>query len=667
MKRVIVIVLTAILVLILGIGVYYRIKITKLSIEKVLPADAMCYLRISDIEKSLEEFKTTQLWRNVRDINVELLLEKSGLTEDNIEQYRNFKSEFFGFMTELLFDNFFGQEIALALYPCKIDTVEDPDALLDIASNIILVTRIKTEVKFIEFISKAYNKFGQKFQIREEEYRGHQLTIIEPAGKINIAYVKIKDLLVIGVGEKAARSCLDVIGKDRRSLAQDKVYISTRSSLPVASQTIAFGNLESLFSNLRQLINAIPEGKPEDKKEIMAQKAQMLKTFDETAGLKTIGAASVSGRIEEFQTTLFFDKSKMDPFFAKAYSFKPQKNSTINFVPKEIIGYQWSNCFDAEMQWESLQRQLSMNSEALPQDKKPADITAGIDDVLGMSLEHDIIPALGNEIGGMLLNINLEGPIPIPELVFFVKLNDISVIEKLIKSLVEKTVFSLQSEDYKNTHIKYILLPFGNSLQPGYCCLLDEYLLIATRRESLRKSIDALTEKSMSLLANKDFQAVNFALTDENNAVFFLKTEALLNKIRHICEWGVSWYSLMAANLEAYQQKAEQDLDNLETAIRIKEQELELLRANAALQANIEVKEEEINLAKKNLEEMEQTLEDMTQKSPAGKMDVSLIRLYLDELVYPVLDGLKSHKAFGVRSIFSENMLITESFSKTEE
>ena len=57
----------------------------------------------------------------------------------------------------------------------------------------------------------------------------------------------------------------------------------------------------------------------------------------------------------------------------------------------------------------------------------------------------------------------------------------------------------------------------------------------------------------------------------------------------------------------------------------------------------------------------------MIHKSPVGKMDFALIKLYLDEVFYPILDGLMRGKATGSKTIFSENMLETQSFTKTEE
>lgn len=686
MKRIVSVVLAVVLVLALGIGIYYYKIIARLPIEKIIPEGAVAYVRISDIEKGLQEFKSTRLWRNIRDIEIELLLEKSGLSQEEIVKYDMLKSELFRSAAELLLDKFFGQEIALALYPDKTGTF-DLEKMPALASNIILVTRLKPEAEFIEFISKLCSKFGQKMQIKHEEYKGRQVTIVELADEVNIAYVKIRDLLVVGLGKKGAFACLDVVAKDKAAFSQDEAYILTGAQLPRQAQTIAFGNLKLLLSNIKQALDKIPESK-----EItLEQKAKILESFDKTAGLKTVGFSSISGKISRDKIVMTFDKTGMDLVLARSYSFKPQKNSTIDFVPKDIIGYQWNNCFDAKLNWDSFKQELSKTPERFPQGASPEEIIAGIEQALGMNIEYDIIPALGNEMGGFLSDINLNGPVPVPELLLFVKIKDKTAIEKVIGTLSEKNNLLMRSEEYKNVSIKYISLPFGKTLQPGYC-FLNEYLLISTGTKLLKGSIDTLSGESMSLLANKDFRAVDFGLTDENNAVFFLKTDRLLLKIREICEWGFAWASLMSANLEAYQGRAKQYLDDLRANIQIKEQDLKWVKTNSqslkegignlqsqgldvssrqreldTLQAKIEKTEEEITQAKKELEEKEQEFQNMIQNSPVARIDLTLVRLYLDEAVYPILDGFETIKAMGSRSVFSEDMLTVHSFSKSEE
>ena len=190
------VIIVSVLALVLAAGIIYKLTITKLPVDKVLPGGAIAYIQISDVEKQINEFKNTRLWKNIRKIDIEMLMGKGGATKDQIERYKTSKSEMTSFLGSLVIDKYFGKEIAIAMYPTEIKEIS-PDTGLDFSSNLILVTRIKPETDFIEFLSKILNKFGQKYEITEENHNGRKITIVKLNGKVSLAYVRIKDLLVI--------------------------------------------------------------------------------------------------------------------------------------------------------------------------------------------------------------------------------------------------------------------------------------------------------------------------------------------------------------------------------------------------------------------------------------------------------------------------------------
>jgi hypothetical protein len=686
MKKTIIVVLVIALVVSLGLGIFYKIKIARLSIENVLPEDVMLFVRISEIEKSLQEFQSTQLWSNIKDIDIELLLEKSGLTKDEVERYRRFKTEFFHSLAEMFIDNFFGQEVAVAVYPTE-TTAGGTDSLFELGSNIILVTRLKPEAQFINFLNKLLNKFGQKVQTKYERYKNYQITLVELNDQVKLGYVKIKDLLIIGLGKKAASICIDVFSKERAALTEDKDYNFIMSQFSRSAQTIAYVNLESFIAILRLLI----EFGLQSAESTAVQKRQILASFDKMAGLKTAGFASVAEKISQTKMLITFDKTQMPGPIKKMYSFQPLENKSIDFVPKNIIAYSWNNCFSAKSSWNELLQELEQNREQFSQTPATEEIVSGLEEQLGMSIEDDIIPALGNEVGGFLYDINLDSPIPIPELVLFIKIEDVSTIENVLVNITQRYNVLIKQEEYKGTNIKYIAFATGVDAQPAYC-FLDDYLLISTKRTLLKESVRTFHDKSLSLVTHRDFQAVNYGLTDKNNSIFFLRTDMLILKIRRICGWGVSWLSLLSKDIEGYQQKIEQDLDNLRAIIQIEKQEIKWLQTNVRLlqeevaniksqdleiseqrsaeieklENKIKTKETKVTLTKKDLEKKEKELADLKKRSLSEATNLALVQLYLNEIVYPILDGLGANKAIGSRSVLSENMCVLQSFSKFE-
>ncbi|NQS99792.1 MAG: DUF3352 domain-containing protein [Candidatus Omnitrophica bacterium] len=688
MKKIVVIVSIVLVVSGIGAAIVYKLQgPKKLPIEKILPEQAMFYLQMSEIEKSLEEFKTTQLWWNIQQIDLELLLQKSGLTEQDLAQFNEFQAKYIRFLPGLLWE-FFGQEVACAIYPFEISSFEDPRALLEAASSFVLVTRLRPEAEFIELLTKVFDKFDRQVQIRDKKYKDYEVNLVALTDQLDLVFASVEDLLVIGLGEPAVFACLDVASGDQPALTHDKQYILTRSRLSQDAQTIGYGNLELLFSNVKQVLSSIPATQEED----ITKKAQALKQFEKSTGLETIGLSSSLEKVAQTKAVVLFDKAKMDPDLAVLYSFKPQKNNSISFVPKDVIYYQWSNCLDAELSWDNFQQQLAEQRQHLPPGAPQfSNIFSGIEQELGQDIENDIIPAMGNETGGFLADINMDGPFPIPEILFFLKVKDQAVFETALDTLTAKNTLPMRSEMYKDINIKYVSLPFGKGFQPGYC-FLDDYLLIACSQKLLKQSIDASSNQSLCLTANQDFQAVDFGLTKENNGIFFFKTATFFSKIRQICDWGVDWASLMKTNLVAAQRMAEQQLESYKGAIQAQEQELRWQEASlealkekvkelesggqdsshqqqevSILQAKLDNRKEEIALARKDLEAKQQEFSVNLVESPVQTMDLELIKLYLDEAIYPILDGLSSYKATGMRTRFERDMVTSESFQKMEE
>lgn len=667
MKRTILAVISTVLILAL-VFVIYRTFIYKLPIEEVIPAGPIFYMRVCDVEKNFEKFKVAQLWGNIKNIKVELLMKESGATEEQISQYKKLKTKLSRFTSGFLLNEFFGNEVALAIYPTNMEEL-NANTLLNIASDFILVTRIKTRAEFIEFISTLSSKFGNKIvNTKFEKYNGYEIAIIDLSDELSISYIKVKDLLVIGLGKKAVYACLNVVTKKSVPLSQDKDYKSAIRDLPKKTQVISYQNFSLLYSGLKQFLDlAVQNNMIPSQKQV-----QITEDLNKLSGFKTAVYVSEAGEVIKNKLVFTFDKYRIDPIFMKTYSVRPQENRTLKFVPKNIIGYHWTNCFDAEFSWDQFMLNLPKMPEQESKGPAVASIITNIENRLGINIEQEVIPWLGNEIGIFLADIETGSIFPIPKILFFVKINDPAGAENIMQALAKKNDIPMQSEDYKGKTIKYVFLPFAASLQPGYC-LLDDYLLISSTRQLLRETIATSVNEDLSLVKNEEFNAVDFGLTGENNAITFIDTDLLLTKMQAIGEWIIGWMPLITANYEMQQKKLKQNLYELELAIQKEESQLKYLRSQAppeetelaTLQAEIKAREQETNLAKKDLQERRQIYEQMCEKSP--KKRLRLIGLYLTEAVFPILEGLKINKATGSRTIFGENHIQIHSFCKTVE
>src|SRR3989338_10114957 len=193
MKKVLIIVAVVIAIAAAGIGFYfYQNNLNKLAIEEILPQGALAYVRFSDIEKRWTEFKSAKLWRNIRAIDIPMLMEKSGVTPKEIEAsgYPTLKKIISDPNTSMLFMKFFGREAALGLYPLEIKEFK-PDNWKDVASSMVMVVRLSPDMQVAETMSSLMKELDPAVQLTTEEYKKHKITLIEiPKNKIKVGYVR---------------------------------------------------------------------------------------------------------------------------------------------------------------------------------------------------------------------------------------------------------------------------------------------------------------------------------------------------------------------------------------------------------------------------------------------------------------------------------------------
>ena len=656
--------------------VFYGILSKPTAIESVIPSNAVVFVKVSDVDKQVKDLEASKLWKNIKNIDIEMLMEKSGVQKEQIDNFKTTKAELSGFFGGLVLDKYFGKEIALAIYPSQVKDAS-PEAFLEGVSGVTLITRVKPEANFIDLISKVFNKVGKKYDVSEENYNGKKITVIKVDDKVSLAYVKIKDLMVIGIGKKAAISCCDVADKKAVSLAQDKNYIAAMSKFPKGADVVAYGNMELVVSGLRQFANSVMKSFKGEQGTQQQAADNMNKAFDMYSGFKTLTYARYPGKVVKERFVLNIDKPKLMPFFKDFYSMAPRKSAALKLAPEKTIYYAWET-YDFKSYWNYMKSELEKNTgtaEAIPAFTLK-DMISGFEKQTGMSIDNDIIPALGDEAGFFLTDINLDGMIPIPEFAFFVKVKQKNTLEKLMSPLFQGGKPENRSESYKGVDIKYIALPFGLTIQPAYCYVGD-YMIVSIGLSPLKASVDSYAGASKSLADSEDFKSVNQGLTEPNNGVLFIKTDVLFQKAKGICDWGIRWIAFMSEQEKKFKQTMESRAGKLKADIEAAAKNIAILKAQQAnpslavedakkLSADIESGEAMIAA---NRQELDQYQEMMAQKqrSSLSDIDTSLVQLYLDKAVYPILDGLQSLKAVGLKTIYTENALETETFSKIVE
>lgn len=690
MKKVLIIILMVITVAAAGIGVYfYQASRHKLAMEEVFPQGPWVYVRFSDIEKHWTEFKATKLWRNVSTIDILMLMEKSGLTPQQIEEsgYPTLKKFLSDPNTSMVFMKFFGREAAFGLYPVGIKEFKF-DPWKDVASSLILVTRLSPDLQVAETLSGLLKGLDPEITLTTEEYKNYKIHFIEiPKKNIKVCYVRIKDLLLMGFSDRIAKRCIDVVSKETLPLTQDPIFMRVQKKYLPAAHAVLYGNVESIYSDFLKLAFATGDKTTEMKKNPDNLREQMDREMAKAAGFKALGYSALDSPLETDKFDILYDKDQLDPRVKKMYACAPQENKTIRFVPQNVLGYQWSNCFDLKTQWETIKEELKNVSPEDAQEPPVEETVAALEKSLKVSIEQDILPAFGDEIGGYVSDINLQGIFPFPKLLLFVKIADHPAAERVMAAITSHPQIVWQNDNYKEVQIQYAALPLGENFQPGYC-FLNDYLLFSTSRQTLRESIDVFNTSGAALDSLAAFKDVNVGLTDKNNSVLFLKMDDVLNRVRNMIEWWVAQTKARAAQQQAFKEGMEQRLEDsrkdlqqdegklqdLETSLQSTNDQLrglqsqgldvgEVLAKIDRLEKQIEAKKESIQKTKDNQTDIEETIQSFKEE----KANPELMELYVRHVVFPIVDGLSSYKAVGSKAVFTEDAIESTVYIKKEE
>jgi len=670
MKKTILIFILLALIAAAGIGGYLYFNKPKDMLTDVLPQSPLAYVQFSDVEQGLKKLATMPVWISIRDLNYDLLQKESAGQGKQWQILKMVRDQILAITSSPVSKKLFGNEVAFAVYPPdkEIDVYlsdiksMDPALAEELFAGFRLLTRVDRDVQLAEFTARFFNQFGDNVTRGEEVYKDetvHTITINNLG--IQFGLVRLNDIMIIGIGGKAARSSIDVYKKDQSALSLDPQFVRLKKEYLEPSQLTALFNFKALGRFLeKQMESFMRVSAGGDEQDFRRQGEEFMAQL---SGFETLGISSQLEPVVRVSYHMLFDPKKLNPDFAEIYTCPARENQSIRFIPKDVLGYQWNNCLNLGHYWQQLKMEMAQRPDSTEQ-------IAMVEAQTGFNIEADILPAFGDEFGGYIQDIQIGGLFPVPKMVLFIKIQDRGKAQRLLARLKEQPFIRLQQENYNGIPLEFVALPLGQDISPGFC-FIDDYLLVATSNTLLRSSIDASKEPSMSLLANPTFKEVDFGLTDKNRSVQFIMVGSLIDKIKGVARWGNQWVSDRDKKTEAFKagstlpleevradlQRREKELDGLHDRILPLEDEIWLLETRgedvSAKKAEKEDVQKQIAAVEVDIAGLRDREADLSKIIPEYKEQApnpSLRKLYLEEVVNPILDSMKSIKASGLRA-----------------
>lgn len=708
MKKLIAPLLAAVL-LVGGAAAYFAYKPVTggraAGIAGVLPAAPLGYGRFQDMEAMINGFTATQFWQGIKNIDYRGIMEKTGASPEETARFDKTWRQFSESGNQKLFMQFFGQEAVIAVYPASIEKF-DPQAWQELSSHVYFVTRLRPEMQMAEFFSRFFGEFSAEVQSEEIQYKGHTIKIVKAdQGNVTIGYVRIKDYFVFGIGDRAAKDCIDVLSGEKKSLAGDPQFLKAQEKFMPGSKGEIYLDFAMVAQMIReQMLKGIAAAGQEQA--AMIQK-QMEDTFQQMKGFRTLSYSWVPGEISQAKMDFIYNADELDPDIRQMYNCPARDNATLKFVPDGALAYQWSACYDMKFYYRQILKEIGNEAAMTPNSPPPEQIVAGIEQTIQLSIENDILPAFADEIGGYLGRINTEGMFPIPELTLFVKIADRAKAEHVITTLLSlNSMFMPETESHGGTEIHFLNIPMVTNAVPGYA-FVGDYLLISTHKDSIARAADTSSGSSSPLTASPAFKLVDKGLTGKTNYVFFVHFEELMTEGVKLVDWGNAWAGQQVARQEAFRAGTEKRLQDLKSGIEAVKTEiqsmrteletlntqiasaqnvpqeaavpaegeavsaeapvlapdaLELTSQRSILEKRISLKEGELASDEGSVSELEEILKEYDENAP----DPQAQQVMTEELIKPLMKSFSYFRVMGSKASFVEGAVESFAYWKLE-
>ncbi len=494
----------------------------------ILPADTVAVMRVCEMKKQIQRFKTGKMGRSLAAIDLPSLMTALEISQsrqqDVLAKLENVKRT----IDSTWFNALFGQDIAIALQQPIIDSARpDFDQRQALREAITIVARPTQPTMVMESVNAL---FARQLSVVTQPYKSWEINQLKGVNGQLVYYALTEQWLVAGFSPEPVKRILDQSLNEATSLLHQPVYRKYCADLYKTGQTdiMTFINMNAALQTLTVLAKS-------DSTNVLRAEA-LKKNIAQLQGIESINSVAYDdgSPLISLKTIVGFDRKRLSPTLLRTTSIAPAVNPTLKRMPADTIIYGWQNNFDLPLFWQQLKDNPEITSEMVTQ------IEQNVQASTGMPLEK-LLAAVGNQAGLLIRNINLNGLVPIPELAFFVAVNQADVIDRVIQDQIERADLPLRSEPHDKSVIRYMTLPMGHDLSPAYA-ISDGFCTVAINPRLLKTMLDA--DSQQPLTASPDFKAVGQGFSDKNNQMFYIKNDTLLDKTRGVLNWSMTLLAL---------------------------------------------------------------------------------------------------------------------------
>ena len=557
------------------------------TLESIVPDEVIYYVYSYNLEQKIKDFQSHHLFKQISSSPVYSKLINPGL--------RKIKEKV-PFLPELI-----KKDTALAIFSVgKVGPEKDFEDFLFLArTDSAIAGKIK------KTIADFYLTFTAKNEVGYNKYNGVKITSCRLLKDRIISYAILSDVIIFSDNADIMHKSIDLFtNKSQNNLSSDRNFQKLKTKVKKESLLWGFGNIKNYYNEMLKTY-AYQSLKSQEPKGIKSIES-LMKITPFINLTKVLEAYVFYIDYDEFQDSFVFRSyqtfnkamDKENLLDVIAYGKGIDKN-TLNLIPRDIMAY-YGGSQDLLNYWRLL-KQISLSTEEMMKAQMQSEpryllykdqLNAfsfenslnSLESFLGVSLEKDILPLLGNNFGVVFVNVE-DVKIPInstdtqqnfpmlfPQSYSFMELKDTAkmqvIMEDITKRIIdsankfmnlkeqaaqqsdtmqpeqqneqvtpiqlEKEFLKFRVDNYNGTNI-YIIDMLENfpldTFRVNYS-FLDKYMVVSLSPQLTRKIIEVYKNPQRSFAGNWEFEVIQKNMPPNYSNIIFFDFKKTIKDIR---------------------------------------------------------------------------------------------------------------------------------------
>lgn len=575
-KKTIGIVLLLVAVAFFGVYAYKTFYVQKIpSIDDIIPGNVVYYFYSYDLGAKAEEFQSSPIFQKISGL---------ALYQQNIAPKLKESTDSFPFLTSLL-----KKDVALAVY-----SFGDERQMGDI----LVATRLDTKEypKIKKELAEFYLSRVAKEDITFTKYSGVKISAYDfPKERIVVNMALLGDVLLVSNSRGLIKESIDLFNKKSSNSLRNNDSFQAASKR-IKKDALAWG-YQDYAGSMRQMQEQLVSLKSQGRMAAQSARyndAMMQPILELMSGFKeNVFYLDYSDSKDSlvFKNYGICDRSKDKAGFIEAFFSGHSLNKAVFDLMPENVAACYAGNLNILNYWKFMNKFLLSMEEAMKQAGQPGmtgslslnDLLAQIDAFLGVSMEQDILPLLGENSGIVLINIEdiaISAPgaanaqsmsLPFPQIYGFCELKDRTKMQEVLRNVTqnlvnkaneqirqqkeragaiapgqagssgvqaqsqEKDPLTLKEDNYSDAGIVYLELADlpVKIFQPNYA-IVDDFLVCSLSLQTTKEIIDIYKGQKSSFASGLELKSIQQMSFPDNFNILFVDFRKLINDIRSL-------------------------------------------------------------------------------------------------------------------------------------